>query len=551
MTVPHRLTRLLRNALAALTTLAALLAQTATFQSCATPTAPVGGDRDTIGPVLVPEQTTPNFQTNFRPEEIVLTFDEWVELDPKQEIIISPPVDLSAERPYLRRRSLIIPLRGVDLLDSVTYVVNVGAAVVDLNEGNPTENLRFAFATGPVLDSATVSGILVDDFSGEPLDGATFTLFANLADSATTTVNPTYFAQTDEAGRFTVYNVRPGVYRGLALVRAPGATNYFADLAGTFPPQAIGFPDSLLTVADGANDIGRLRVSPVPRPVRVTDYDTTAFGQIDLVVNQDARLVDYRASRTDYLRRNVDDTLRLFYSDTVRRPDTIYLGREPEMTDTLFFAGTTTGQPRPPRLERTPRGKLGPNRGATLVFDRPLAAVDTSRFVLLQDTLPPLPFGFEQDTTYSGRLRLTAAWTDKASYELRLLPGAVTATNGLANVDTLTSAFRVGAPAGYGTLTLKLVNLDPLTRYILRLVKGENVLVDTRRYVDRRFAFEETYYDLAAGEYTVELLEDTNGNDRYDSGDYRFSRQPEAIYRFDIQPLRANWEVEEVIDLER
>ena len=524
-----------------------VLGQSVTFTSCATPTSPNGGDRDSIGPVLIAEETTPNFQTNFRPEEIVLTFDEWVELDNKQEIIISPPIDLGENRPFLRRRSLIIPLAGIDLLDSVTYVVNVGSAIKDLNEGNPTENLRFVFATGPVLDTATLSGTLVDDFSGEPLDGATFTLYGNLADTATTTANPTYFAQTDEEGRFTVYNIRPGVYRPVGLVRNNGATNYYVDFDGTFPPLAVGFSDSLVTVRDGDNLFGALRVSPVAKPTKVTRFDTTAFGQLDIVLNQDARLVDFRAGRSDYLRRDVKDTLRLFYPTPAA--DTIYVGRDPEYRDTLYFAGQPAGQANPPRLDRSSKGKIGSRTGAFIELDQPIVRIDTAGIVLSRDSLRNLPLTIVQDTTFSGRLLVRHAWEAGKNYVLEVLPEALTAQNGLSNPDTLRSRFAIGNPTTYGTLTLKLRNLDPTKHYILRLVKGDEPLVDTRRYVDLRFDYDVTYYDLPAAEYRVELLEDTNNNRRYDSGDFRFGRQPETVRRFTIAPLRANWEVEEEIDL--
>jgi len=289
-------------------------AQLFTLQHCATPTSPNGGARDTIGPVLIPEETTPNFQTNFRPEEIILTFDEWVEQDAKQQIIISPPLELGEDnQPYLRRRSLIIPLTGLELRDSVTYVVNVGSAIKDLNEGNPTENLRFVFATGPILDSATVSGTLVEDFSGEPIDDATFTLYSNLADTATTTENPTYFAQTDEEGNFKVFNIRPGRYRAVGLVRNPGATNYYVDLNGTFKPVSTGFIDTVITVNDGNTDVGTVRLSPLPIPTKVTGVDTSARGRIAITMNQPAEAVDLLTSRTDYLRHNVKDTINLFY----------------------------------------------------------------------------------------------------------------------------------------------------------------------------------------------------------------------------------------------
>ncbi|MEL7163513.1 MAG: carboxypeptidase-like regulatory domain-containing protein, partial [Bacteroidota bacterium] len=345
-------------------------------QHCATPTSPTGGARDTIGPVLVVEETTPNFQTNFRPEEIVLTFDEWVELDPQQQIVISPPLELGEDnRPTLRRRSLVIPFAGLELLDSVTYVVNIGAAIKDLNEGNPTENLRFVFATGPVLDSATVTGALVEDFSGEPVEDATFTLYDNLTDTAALTENPTYFAQTDEEGNFTVYNIRPGRYRAVALLRNPSATNYFADFAGYAQPQSVGFIDTIITVADSSNPVGTVRLSPVPKPIRVNAVDTTAYGLIGLTINQPAENVEawYRG---DYLRRNHNDTLKLFYREA--QADTLFVGRDSVAADTILFRPPPETSVGDLFLEEGSGGRLNPATGIALRFNRPVEALDTS-----------------------------------------------------------------------------------------------------------------------------------------------------------------------------
>ncbi|MEM9526888.1 MAG: carboxypeptidase regulatory-like domain-containing protein, partial [Bacteroidota bacterium] len=323
-----------RSLFALLAFVVVYLLQLTTLQHCATPTAPSGGARDTIGPVLVVEETTPNFQTNFKPEEIVLTFDEWVELDPQQQILISPPLELGEDnRPQLRKRSLVISFEGLELRDSVTYVVNVGAAIKDLNEGNPTENLRFVFATGPVLDSATVSGTLVEDFSGEPIEDATFTLYGNLADTAATTENPTYFAQTDEEGDFTIYNIRPGRYRAVALLRNPSATNYFADFSGYAQPQSVGFIDTIITVADGSNSVGAVRLSPVPKPIRINAADTAAYGLLTLTLNQTASEVDLLTA-TSFLRRNDKDSLKLYYRDSLP-PLTLVVGLDTLPADTF------------------------------------------------------------------------------------------------------------------------------------------------------------------------------------------------------------------------
>ena len=529
-----------------------LVAQSLTLQRCATPTPPRGGDRDTLGPVLVLEESTPNFQTDFRPEEIRLTFDEWVELDPQQQIIISPPLPLTGDnRPVLQRRTLVIPLEGVELRDSVTYVVNIGAAVKDFNEGNPTENLRFVFATGPVLDTATVSGTVVDAFTGEPLEASTaVTLYDNLADTAVFTENPTYFAQTEEGGGFRISNVRPGTYRVVALQRNPGATNYFADYAGVFPPTAAGFRDSLVTVVDGDNPVGTLYLSPVPVPPRITEFATDEFGLIKIGVNQPAEAVDLRSGRA-YLRNDFRDTIRLFYREPAA--DTILLGRDTTYSDTLFVSGTDAGAAPvlPLRAVQQTRGKVNPGEGVRLVFNRPLEAVDTTRMRLYRDTLlTPVPYSYSVDSIYPAELRIRAGWQE-APYRLELLPGAVTDWYGLQNLDTLGGTVNVDAAENYGRLTLRLLNLNGTLSYILRLVDEDGtVIVGTRRYIQDDFTYTAEYLSLPAGTYRMELIYDSNNNERWDLGDLRFGQQPEVVRRFAIEPLRANWEVEKVIDLE-
>jgi hypothetical protein len=60
---------------------------------CAKMVAPTGGAKDTIPPHVVPEKSTPNLSTNFKPQKIILTFDEWVQLNqPTVQIVVSPPL---------------------------------------------------------------------------------------------------------------------------------------------------------------------------------------------------------------------------------------------------------------------------------------------------------------------------------------------------------------------------------------------------------------------------------------------------------------------------
>lgn len=538
-----------RSLLAIVGLLLVLLAQMFTLQHCATPSSPTGGARDTIGPVLVPEETTPNFQTNFRPTEIVLTFDEWVEQDPKQEILISPPLELGEDNvPYLRRRSLVIPLQGLKLRDSVTYVVNVGSAIKDLNEGNPTENLRFVFATGPVLDSSTVSGTLVEDFSGEPIDGATFTLYGNLADTAALTENPTYFARSDEEGKFTVYNIKPGKYRAVGLVRNPAATNYYVDLTGTFKPLSVGFLDTIITVGDGNTAVGTVRLSPVPIPTRVIGLDTSALGEIFITMNQPAEGIDLLTGRDDYLRNNDKDTIKLFYRE--RSADTIYVGRNATFNDTIFLAATGSPVARPLDVVLGPKPRIFVKTGPVFTFNQPLASIDTTLISLRKDTFPEgVPYTYKIDTTFPGQISFQTSWDLTKPYLLDILPGALTSWSGSQNKDTILREFNLDGPDKFGTLTLNIESLDSTSNYILRLLEKEKIVANTRRYVSQQSNYTASFEGLKPGTYSLEIIYDVNGNQRYDSGDFLLGRQPELVRRFEIQALKADWEVKEVIDL--
>lgn len=522
-----------------------LLLPALVFPGCATPTSPSGGPRDTIGPLLIAEATTPNFQTDFRPREIVLTFDEWVTLDPAQEIIISPPLALKEEnRPRLRRRSLLIPLQGVPLRDSVTYVVNVGTAVKDLNEGNPSENIRFVFATGPVLDTSTVSGTILQDYTGKPVDGATFTLYSDLADTAAFTANPTYFAQTDKEGRFTVYNVRPGRYRAIALERNPSATNYFIDRKGYAPPLAIGFQDSLVVIAQGDNTIDPVFLSPVPKPLRINRIDTTLAGRIRLILNGAAQGGELRY-RQAYYERVERDTIDLFYRGAARA-DTFLLWQEGAAVDTVRYGGGAGTAAYPLQLQKTTNTRVNAVTGLQLVANQPLQDFAADRITLQLDSVL-LSATFSIDSLQPDRLRVALPRKAGGKYTVTVLPGALTAWSGEVFQDTLERRLTFNAPEEYGTLQLSVEELDSTAQYLLRLLRKEEVVTGSERIIRERSDFSTTYAGLPPDTYRAEIVTDRNRNGRYDAGNFFQQRLPEKVQRFTLDELRANWELEVTI----
>ena len=50
------------------------------FIACANIRSPQGGPKDEIPPVLEPDKSTENFQTNFKKQDVTLVFNEFIEL---------------------------------------------------------------------------------------------------------------------------------------------------------------------------------------------------------------------------------------------------------------------------------------------------------------------------------------------------------------------------------------------------------------------------------------------------------------------------------------
>ncbi len=78
---------------------------------------------------------------------------------------------------------------------------------------------------------------------------------------------------------------------------------------------------------------------------------------------------------------------------------------------------------------------------------------------------------------------------------------------------------------------------------MLQLLNGQTVeeeRVFEADLTDKKLMFS----SLQAATYTARLIEDRNGNGRWDSGDYFAHLQRESIFSKKLDPLRANWELE-------
>jgi hypothetical protein len=514
---------------------------------CANPIAPTGGPRDEQPPRIDSARSTLNLQTNFYPSTIQLTFDEWVKLDKaNQQVVISPP--LQGYKVSLKGKSVIVDFGDQDTLRSnVTYVIQFGEAVKDLTESNPAEDLRFVFSTGPYIDSLKIRGQVFDAYTSEPVENALVMLYENLADSVFRTEKPFYFGRTDKQGAFFLSNLRAGNYKIAAL--KDGDANYRYNQAS----EEIAFLAAPISIgADTVFPIN-LRLFQEKIPLKVAEVDSSVWGRLKLVFNrlplQDLSL----RSDEPYLADMEKDSLLFWHKAELRWP--LYVNSDTLLSDTILVP-TAPASAAPQKLPAMALkslvgapAQITPGQSLTLSFNRPVQSLDTALVYLRQDTLvEKMDFQWQQDTSKYSQLLLQSNWQTGAAYELSLYPGAVTDYWGVTNTDTLSKRWTGGDPKRLGNLRVSFTTTDTTQHYFVRLlIKGKPPVavfsLSGERSYDRQFK------GLPPGEYLLEIIEDTNQNQQWDTGNYLTKQQPERVVIRPLETLRANWDLEAEVNL--
>jgi hypothetical protein len=515
---------------------------------CATILPPEGGARDTIPPTLDTMGSTPLFQTNFRPEVIYLRFQEFIVLkDAFNQVVTSPLIEnyeVEVEKYKIVKFSLDPekPLR-----ENATYTINFGTAIQDFTEGNPTD-FRFVFSTGPYLDSLTVRGNVVDAVSKEPVPEAVVMLYDNLIDSVVYKERPFYFARTDKEGRFRIDNIKEDTFK-LFIIKEEGVVDYLYNQ----PSEGIGYLDEPFYLSDTTQPNLQLTFFQPELPLDLLSSDLKSFGKVDLIYNRPPHQINFETPfpPENLFQETAGDTIRLWY----HQPDTVawtLIAQAEDQLDTLDI----------PKVKPTPRQQKLRFGGATaksqnvtinpfehllLDFDRPIRSVDTSLIRIFPDTLETwIQIRPEFDSSQQRQLRIRHKWNDNGEYRLQLLPGAITDIYGFTH-DTLRRKLFAKERTAFGSHQFTLTGLDSTLAYIVEFRQGDTPLETFQVVQDTSFTRQ--VRALSPGKYQLYIVEDRNGNGRWDTGSYTEKRKPERIFTHPLQEVRANWDVEEEVNL--
>lgn len=224
--------------------------------------APTGGKRDSLPPTLI--NAVPGENTlNFNSKKIVLTFDEYVQLDQVRENLVVSPVP--EKDPYVDSKLKTVTIKINDTLKpNTTYSINLGNAVRDINENNIYKNLTYTFSTGGYIDSLTLSGNVQMAETGAFDSTLTVLLYNNLIDSAVETQKPRYIAKVDSSGNFNFKHLAPGTYNYYALKDGDGNKFY------SNPREIFAFAPTTVDVDNDPKEIKLYAYAAEPEKPAVT-----------------------------------------------------------------------------------------------------------------------------------------------------------------------------------------------------------------------------------------------------------------------------------------
>lgn len=214
---------------------------TLALHSCANIIPPGGGPKDSLPPRLAltsPRDSSLNIPLTTK--NIVLTFDEFVQLQNIQENLIVSPTLKNIPTVDAHLRNVTVRLRDT-LEPNTTYTLNFGDAVKDVNEGNVAKGFSYVFSTGKNIDHFTYRGKVFLAETGKADSTLIVVLHNNLSDTAISKDRPRYYARINGKGDFVFRNLPAATFN--AYVVPNDYTKRYDDSTKLF-----AFLDSSVTV---------------------------------------------------------------------------------------------------------------------------------------------------------------------------------------------------------------------------------------------------------------------------------------------------------------
>ena len=512
--------------------------------SCAKRGSITGGLKDTIAPVL--KMSFPkNFSTNFKGNEIRLTFDEYIKLkDLRKQLIISPP---------MKNEPLILPTNvskyltvkiNDTLQPNTTYSFNFGQSIEDNNEGNPYSQFKYIFSTGAYIDSLTLGGTLKDAYNKEVESFVSVMLYDvndTFKDSVVYNENPRYITNTlDSAKTFKLENLKAGKYLLVAM------KDYNSNAKFNPEKDKIGFRKQFITIPNDTTY--EVKLFKEARPFKT-------FKPIQASGNRLFLPYEGKADKAKITLKNGSEILPSIITKFPKK-DSLQIWFKPLKVDSLqlavaknkyksdFTFKIKTLKKDSLKISAVQNSILNFRERFTIETATPLTRFDNSKIKIFNKDSVAVDFKTEYDD-FNQQLSFDFKKEPSEKYTFSIMPGALTDYLERSN-DTLIYKLATKDVADYGNLTVRLQNVKHFP-VIVELTNERGDILATE-YSESNTKVEFNLVEPAL--FWLRLIYDDNKNKEWDSGNYLEKRQAEEVVYFSKAiDVRANWDVEQVFDV--
>lgn len=307
------------------------------------------------------------------------------------------------------------------------------------------------------------------------------------------------------------------------------------NLTGTERP---GRHQAVLRFSAPFPQIDTLLFDGIPEDKIIREYMTPGHDTISLWFDMPPeQLSDTIKGRISYLKHDslsnlipVSQELKLAWRHIETREEEREREKEEKARADAEEAGeeyTPPEKPNPFRFKVDAGAEVNPEKSIPIQFDLPLVEIDSTRISLTAITNPeapqPVPFHVVRDTMNIRKWTITAGWNENDEYRLMVPAGVFVNVAGETN-DTLKADFAILKRSGFATIIANVRGKTPDAKYVVQIVNDNNKVEKEVPYVSTG-VYDFPY--IPEGEVRIRILEDMNGNGKWDTGNLVERHQPE------------------------
>lgn len=522
------------------------------FTRCAQITPLTGGKKDTTPPIYVsavPENASVNFST----KEVEILFNEYIVLrDVANQLIVTPQ---GKELPEVEATGKKLKIKFNEaLLPNTTYKLSFGNAIVDLKEGNALTNFEYVFSTGSSIDSLKVKGSVIYADNKKTVSQVLVGLYlANANDSIVYKDKPLYTAKTNEGGEFQFSYLPNSSFKLIAIkdqnknLQYDGSDEHIGFL-NTPINTSDSLPHSLVLFKEihGKSFIKKTVSLEYGKALVIYNKPQTTLQQVHakgLIKFEQSKLKD---SLFIYY-TNIYDTLLTSISYADKPNDTVLIkiatriNFEKQQKNNAIKYSWQTNISNSLAYYDIPHFVLNYPIDGKSIQENKISLYEIKDSSKIKKAITILK-NEEPITSFS----IQAEFKPEYKYQLSFLKAAFKDVSGRMN-DSTNYFFTTTNEENYAQLNLKLF-FPKKENYIIQLLNDKEQVVK-ESYIELSLTSTSDklleYKNLLPGNYFIKVVEDTNKNKAFNTGNYLLHQQAEPVFLNTTSiKLLSGWEIE-------